>query len=51
MLAVSPESGGARLPEFVPDAGGGNLHIGQRDEMRARLEAGGLIYVASLRQY
>ncbi len=51
ILAVSPESGGARLPVFVPDAVGGNLHIGQRYEMRARIEAGGLIYVESLRKY
>jgi hypothetical protein len=51
ILAVSPESGGARLPVFVPDAVGGNLHIGQRYVMRARIEAGGLIYVESLRKY
>ena len=51
ILAVLPESGGARLPVFVPDAVGGNLHIGQRYEMRARIEAGGLIYVESLRKY
>ncbi|CAA6691181.1 MULTISPECIES: hypothetical protein [unclassified Lentimonas] len=51
ILAVVPESGGARLPVFVPEAVGGNLHIGQRYEMRARIEEGGLIYVESLRKY
>ncbi|MDB2310776.1 hypothetical protein N9V19_02140 [Opitutales bacterium] len=51
ILAVVPESGGARLPVFVPNGVGGNLHIGQRYEMRARIEAGGLIYVESLRKY
>ncbi|MDG1242476.1 MAG: hypothetical protein P8R37_01410 [Opitutae bacterium] len=51
ILAVIPESGGARLPVFVPENVGGNLHIGQRYEMRARIEAGGLIYVESLRKY
>lgn len=51
ILAVLPESGGARLPVFVPDEVGGNLHIGQRYEMRARIEEGGLIYVESLRKY
>ena len=51
ILAVVPESGGSRLPVFVPDAVGGNLHIGQRYEMRARIEEGGLIYVESLRKY
>lgn len=51
ILAVIPESGGARLPVFVPENVGGNLHIGQRYEMRARIEEGGLIYVESLRKY
>lgn len=51
ILAVIPESGGSRLPVFVPDEVGGNLHIGQRYEMRARIEEGGLIYVESLRKY
>jgi hypothetical protein len=51
ILAVVPESGGSRLPVFVPDEVGGNLHIGQRYEMRARIEEGGLIYVESLRKY
>ena len=51
ILAVVPESGGARLPVFVPENVGGNLHIGQRYEMRARIEEGGLIYVESLRKY
>ena len=51
ILAVLPESGGSRLPVFVPDEVGGNLHIGQRYEMRARIEEGGLIYVESLRKY
>ena len=51
ILAVVPESGGARLPVFVPNGVSGNLHIGQRYEMRARIEAGGLIYVESLRKY
>jgi hypothetical protein len=51
ILAVIPESGGARLPVFIPDAVEGNLHIGQRYQMRARIEEGGLIYVESLRKY
>lgn len=51
ILAVLPEQGGARLPVFVPESVGGNLHIGQRYEMRVRIEQGGLIYVESLHKY
>ena len=51
ILAVRPESGGARLPVFVPSEVSENLHIGQRYEMRARIEEGGLIYVEALRKY
>jgi hypothetical protein len=51
ILAVRPESGGARLPVYVPDEVSQNLHIGQRYEMRVRIEQGGLIYVENLRKY
>ena len=51
ILAVRPESGGARLPVYVPDSVSQNLNIGQRYEMRVRIEEGGLIYVEALRKY
>ena len=51
ILAVRPESGTARLPVFVAESVGENLHIGQRYEMRVRIEEGGLVYVESLRKY
>jgi hypothetical protein len=51
ILAVRAEVGGARLPVYVPERVGENLHIGQRYEMRVRIEEGGLVYVESLRKY
>lgn len=51
ILAVQAESGTARLPVFVGESVGENLHIGQRYEMRVRIEEGGLVYVESLRKY
>ena len=51
ILAVQPESGGVRLPVFVAESVGENLHIGQRYKMRVRIEEGGLVYVESLRKY
>ncbi|MDP4693066.1 MAG: hypothetical protein NWS00_00825, partial [Opitutales bacterium] len=51
ILAVTPEGSSMRLPVFVPESVGGNIHIGQRFEMRVRIEEGGLIYVEALRKY
>lgn len=51
ILAVRPEGSSMRLPVFVPESVGGNIHIGQRFEMRVRIEEGGLIYVEALRKY
>ena len=51
ILAVLPEGSSNRLPVFVPESVGGNIHIGQRFEMRVRIEEGGLIYVEALRKY
>lgn len=51
LLAVSPESGGGRLPVFVPAAVSENLHVGQRYAMRIRVEEGGLVYVEDLRKF
>lgn len=51
ILAVLPEGSSKRVPVFVPEAVGGNIHIGQRFEMRVRIEEGGLIYVEALRKY
>lgn len=51
ILAVLPEGSSKRIPVFVPESVGGNIHIGQRFEMRVRIEEGGLIYVEALRKY
>lgn len=51
ILAVTPEGSNLRLPVFVPDQVGGNLHKGQRFEMSVLVEEGGLIYVEALRKY
>lgn len=51
ILAVVPEGDSTRLPVFVPEAVGGNIHIGQRFEMRVLIEEGGLVYVEALRKY
>ncbi|HAV14127.1 MAG TPA: hypothetical protein DCX06_11645 [Opitutae bacterium] len=51
ILAVIPEGSSIRLPVFVPDAVGNNIHIGQRFELRVRIEEGGLVYVEALRKY
>ena len=51
VLAVVAEGSEARLPIFVPDSGGQNLHVGQRYELEVIIEQGGLIYVEALRKY
>ena len=51
ILAVRSERNGARLPVYVPELVGENLHIGQRYEMRVRIEEGGLVYVENLHKY
>ncbi len=40
-----------RIPVFVPDSIGANVHKGQRYEMEVLIEEGGLIYVEALRKY
>jgi hypothetical protein len=51
VLAVVAEGSTARLPVFVPESVGENLHVGQRYELQAIIEQGGLIYVEALRKY
>lgn len=51
VLAVVAEGHDARLPVFVPETVGGNLHVGQRYEFQVIIEQGGLIYVDALRKY
>ncbi len=51
ILAVLPEGGQTRLPVFIPEHVGDNIHIGQRFEMRVLIEEGGLVYVEALRKY
>jgi len=51
LLAVVPNGADTRLPVFVPADAAGNLHVGQRYEMRVRVEEGGLIYVENLRKF
>jgi hypothetical protein len=51
VLAVHAVGSSARLPVFVPEAVGENLHVGQRYEMQVIVELGGLIYVEALRKY
>jgi len=51
LVAVVPQGGDSRLPVFVPKGSAQNLHVGQRYEMRVRVEEGGLIYVEDLRKF
>jgi len=51
LLAVVPNGADTRLPVFVPADAARNLHVGQRYEMRVRVEEGGLIYVENLRKF
>jgi hypothetical protein len=51
VLAVVAEGSDARLPIFVPESVGENLHVGQRYEVEVIIEQGGLIYVEALRKY
>lgn len=51
VLAVSLEGSDKRLPVFVPEVVGGNLHVGQRYEMKVIIDRGGLIYVEELHKY
>jgi hypothetical protein len=51
VLAVDVEGTAARLPVFVPESVGQTLHVGQRYEMDAIIEQGGLVYVEALRKY
>lgn len=51
VLAVVIEGSDTRLPVFVPEGVTDNLHVGQRYEMEAIIEQGGLIYVEALRKY
>lgn len=51
ILAVKPEGQSTRLPVFVPEVQGNNLHVGQRFELHVLIEEGGLIYVEDLHKY
>lgn len=51
VLAVSLEGSNKRLPVFVAETVGGNLHVGQRYQMKVIIDRGGLIYVEELRKY
>jgi hypothetical protein len=51
VLAVVAEGSDARLPVFVSESVGANLHVGQRYELQAIIEQGGLIYVEALQKY
>lgn len=51
VLAVVIEGSATRLPVFVPEDVTDSLHVGQRYEMEAIIEQGGLIYVEALRKY
>ena len=51
VLAVVAEGSEARLPVFVSESAGDNLHVGQRYELQAIIEQGGLIYVEALQKY
>ena len=51
VLAVVAEGSDARLPVFVSESAGDNLHVGQRYELQAIIEQGGLIYVEALQKY
>ena len=51
VLAVVAEGSNARLPVFVSESAGDNLHVGQRYELQVIIEQGGLIYVEALQKY
>lgn len=51
LIVVRLEETDERLPVFVPSRTGSELHVGQRYEMRVRIEEKGLIYVEALRKY
>jgi hypothetical protein len=51
VLAVRVDGSGTRLPVFVPEGVTDNLHVGQRYELQAVIDEGGLIYVEALRKY
>lgn len=51
VLAVLAEGSDTRLPVFVSESAGDNLHVGQRYELQAIIEKGGLIYVEALQKY
>ncbi|TVP76812.1 MAG: hypothetical protein EA353_11500 [Puniceicoccaceae bacterium] len=51
VVAVSVEGSNSRLPVFVPESVGQNLHVGQRYTMEVIIEEGGLIYVEALRKF
>lgn len=51
ILAVEAEGASARVPVFVPESVGQNLHVGQRYDMRVNIRKGGLIYVEDLRKF
>ncbi|MGB0743502.1 MAG: hypothetical protein ACPGSB_03150 [Opitutales bacterium] len=51
ILAVESEGSSARVPVFVPDSAGQNLHVGQRYEMMVSIRRGGLIYVEDLHKF
>lgn len=51
ILAVETEDSKSRLPVFVPESAGKNLHVGQRYEMHVTIRKGGLIYVEDLRKF
>lgn len=51
VLAVVAEGSESRLPVFVSESTGNNLHVGQRYELQAIIEKGGLIYVQALQKY
>lgn len=51
ILSVRPEGANTRLPIFVPEQNGKNLHVGQRFDMQILIEEGGLIYVEALHKY
>ena len=51
VLAVVAEGSNVRIPVFVPESAGDNLHVGQRYELHVIIEQGGLIYVEALQKY
>ena len=51
ILAVETEGSRSRVPVFVPESAGQNLHVGQRYEMHVSIRKGGLIYVEDLHKF